>query len=446
AEDEALIESLGAQIAVAIENSKLFLSVVGKNMELLEAKEQLETKVRELDVLFEIAHVASVSLDVDELVRGALRGAMRAVDAGAAALFIDAEPQAELSFRTAADDTIRKLSVGHGDGISGWVAESGIPQRIADVRAHPKFSEGLAGRVGYRPRSVLSVPLVWDDGAGALTLFDKARGRDPFDDGDVKLASAIAGHISASIGLARARARKAREERLSVIGQFMSGVLHDLKSPMTVIGGYVQLLEEETDPAKRKRYVDSVHQQIGFIKAMTQETLAFARGDRKLWVRKVYLQPFFDELAQQITHEFEGKPVTLELRLGDRGIAYFDAAKIQRAIHNLARNAAEALAATGGRVVLEVERRSDDGALVMRVTDDGPGVPEEVQGRLFQSFATHGKANGTGLGLAIVQSVAEGHGGAIDFRSRPGQTTFTLTIPQDAAASGESLRPAGRPQ
>ena len=86
AKDEALLSALAAQAAVGIENSKLFLSIVGKNIELLEAQSQLRRKIQELDVLFEIAQVSATAMELDELLQGVLARAMRAVDAEAASI------------------------------------------------------------------------------------------------------------------------------------------------------------------------------------------------------------------------------------------------------------------------------------------------------------------------------------------------------------------------
>ncbi|MCA9581581.1 MAG: GAF domain-containing sensor histidine kinase, partial [Myxococcales bacterium] len=402
-EDEGLMGALGAQIAVAIENSKLFLSVVGKNMELLEAKEQLETKVRELDVLFEIATVSATATALDEVLEGVLRHVTRAVDAMAASILIEGRHRSELRFRLADQPigTIRAVKIEPGEGVSGWVAQNGQPFRSNAVRQDPNYSPSIATQLGYGPRMVLAVPLRWDDGAGALTVFDKARGRDPFTEDDVKLATVIAGHVSNAIALTRARIRRAQEERLSTIGQFMSGVLHDLKTPMTVINGYVKLMADEPDPERRKRMAEVAAGQVQLIKVMTQETLAFARGDRKLWIRKTYVAPFFEELAEQLRRSYDGKSIDVVLELHDRGIVYFDPHKVQRAIHNLARNASEAILSQPephepGRVVLSVARRSDDGSLLVSFSDNGPGIPEAIRGRVFESFATHGKSKGTG--------------------------------------------------
>jgi signal transduction histidine kinase len=79
------------------------------------------------------------------------------------------------------------------------------------------------------------------------------------------------------------------------------------------------------------------------------------------------------------------------------------------------------------------------------VSDNGPGISEEIRGRLFESFATFGKVGGTGLGLAIVRKIVQDHGGSIEVESRPGQTTFTLLLPQPADTDRPSLPlPIGR--
>jgi signal transduction histidine kinase len=265
---------------------------------------------------------------------------------------------------------------------------------------------------------------------GALELLNKTQGRAEFTDDDLKLATVIAGHVSTAISLARNRERREREERMSTIGQFLSSVLHDLKTPMTVIQGYVRLMSEEEDAQARQEYEETILRQVELINAMTRETLTFARGETQLWVRKVYLHKFFEELASQLRRDLEERGVKLELDLRDRGVAQFDAAKIQRAVHNLARNAAEALAEQGGTFRIGVDRRSDDGALVLTFEDDGPGVPEEIREQLFDSFTTHGKQGGTGLGLALVSKVVEDHHGSIDLQSKPGATVFTVTLPQ----------------
>lgn len=432
-DDESLLSALASQAAVCVENSKLFLSVVGKNMELLETKNQLERKVRELDVLVEMANVAATAGKLDDLLEGVLSRTMSAIDAEAASILLSDEHTGDLRFRCAiggAPDAVKRVRIKAGEGICGWVAINGEPQIVNDVRYDQRHSRDLENDIGYHPRSVLCVPLRWEDGVGALELLNKSGGEANFTEDDLKLAAVIAGQVSSAIGLARAREQREREERLSTIGQLLSGVLHDLKTPITVISGAVQLLVSERDEAKRQHLADRVVRQVGVINSLIRETLAFARGESTLWVRKVYLHKFFGDLRDELAQEFRGRNMVVQLDLKDRGIAHFDQHKLNRAIYNLARNAAEALSGEPGTLTLSTERRAADGALLIGVTDTGPGISEAIRGRLFESFATYGKTGGTGLGLAIVRKIVHDHGGTIGVESVPGETRFTIVLPE----------------
>ncbi|MCB9591724.1 MAG: GAF domain-containing sensor histidine kinase [Sandaracinaceae bacterium] len=436
-EDEQLLTALATQAAVSIENGKLFISVINKNMELLEIKEQLERRVSELDVLFEIAQVSASATELDDLLEGVLARAVRAIEAEAGAILIE-EPNGGLAFRSAVGghpEKVKRQVIPKGSGISGWVVRHGRAQVVNDVDADDRHARDIADRVGYHPRSVLAVPLAWEDGVGALELLNKHEGQTAFNDEDVRTATLIANHISTAISLAEARDRKGKQERLSTIGQLLSSVLHDLKTPMTIISGYVQLLAGEEDDDERARLSQSVLRQVELINAMTRETIAFARGDRSVWMRKVYLHRFFSELKEQLERELEGRNVEIKLDLRDRGVARFDEHKIQRAVHNLARNAAEAIGTKGGHFEITVDRQ-EDGAIVLVFKDDGPGVPEAIRHALFDSFITHGKAGGTGLGLAIVRKVVDDHEGSIRVDSKPGETVFTIVLPQTPGESG----------
>jgi nitrogen-specific signal transduction histidine kinase len=83
-----------------------------------------------------------------------------------------------------------------------------------------------------------------------------------------------------------------------------------------------------------------------------------------------------------------------------------------------------------------------DGSLVITCTYDGPGVPEAIKRQVFESFTSHGKPEGTGLGLAIVQKVVQDHGGRIELNSRPGETVFTMVLPQNRTHRSQ-LPPSG---
>jgi len=218
---------------------------------------------------------------------------------------------------------------------------------------------------------------------------------------------------------------------------FNPWVSHDLRTPLTVISGYVQLMSMANDANVRNEHVRLILKQFDAISAMQREILEFARGERSILVRKVYLTKFFGDLEKQLALGLEGRPVSLVMELDDRGVARFDEAKVTRLVHNLVRNAVEAMEPHGeGQVTVRAFRRGTD--FVLSIADTGRGIPEKVRERLFQSFVTSGKQGGTGLGLAIVKKIVDEHNGHITVDSSLKGTTFTIVFPQESAAARAS--------
>jgi signal transduction histidine kinase len=171
---------------------------------------------------------------------------------------------------------------------------------------------------------------------------------------------------------------------------------------------------------------------------MTKEVLAFARGETNVLIRKVYLQRFLEDMRTQLEHALGGR-VGLRIDAGYTGVAMFDEQAMMRLVHNLARNAAEALAGRNGTFRVAVE--ADEDAVRFEFADDGPGIPAELEGRLFELFAS-AKKGGTGLGLAICKKIVDAHQGTITCTSAPGRgTTFRVTLPRrrPETAPGEHL-------
>jgi signal transduction histidine kinase len=230
------------------------------------------------------------------------------------------------------------------------------------------------------------------------------------------------------VRLFRASVQRERGQRLGTIGRLLAQVIHDFKTPMTVISGHVQMMTTADNPEVRAEHARDVLRQMELLTAMQREVLDFARGERRIFVRRVYLNRFFDEIENQIAQYAEGHPISIEFNIDTKVTARFDETRVARAVQNLARNAVEAMGDKGG--VLRIYARMDGEDLLIGVSDTGPGIPEEIHGRMFQSFVTAGKQGGTGLGLAIVKKIVQEHKGTVDVRSTPQGATFELRLPQ----------------
>ncbi len=134
---------------------------------------------------------------------------------------------------------------------------------------------------------------------------------------------------------------------------------------------------------------------------MTREVLAFARGDKDLVVRKVYVNKFAEELTTQLGAAVAGRGIEFAVQARYDGIAFFDEQKLMRVFHNLTSNAVEAMP-SGGRLCVAIDREGDD--LVWTVTGTRGRASRRRCTRGCSSCSRPGRKGGTGLGLAIVEA------------------------------------------
>jgi signal transduction histidine kinase len=333
-------------------------------------------------------------------------------------------PANELEVRTL-DATAAQSLVAHTRFAIARRADAG--GGLPDVLLPP----GAAGHVG----ETLSAPL--SDGRtqiGVLQLIDRVPaavgGGDTEEESTLRLLSLVAAQLARGISMRREREAGERAERLSLLGHSVGAILHDMRTPLTAVAGYVELMTDEPSADTRREHAARIGRALEHMEAMTQEVLSFARGQREVLVAKVYLHKFIEEVREMLVPETARFGVALQVDAKYDGTARFDESKLKRVIFNLARNACQAMAnSTSVRTFRwSIERVGDQ--LVFECSDSGPGIPKEMEGRLFESFASHGKTGGTGLGLAMAKKIVDAHCGRITVISSPGKgATFRIEIP-----------------
>jgi signal transduction histidine kinase len=429
--DEELLSALASQGAIAIENARLYHSLVTQNQQLLDARRDLERRQRELNALYEVEKELAAALDLDDLLSRILAQAINVLGAGAGSIAL-VEADGSLRFRTVHGPAAPRLierTLPHGTGLIGWAIAHKTPVIVDDPVHDARHAADIARETGVTPAHIMIAPLA--DGAdviGAVEIIDQRKTKrdgSQWTEADLKLLVLIAAQAASAIGLARRRSEQTKSDRLASIGRMLAGLLHDLKTPMTIISGYAQLMAASDESPQREQYVEQIQRQFDLMAGMTREVLAFARGETDLVVRKVYVNRFVEDLTTQLGAATAGRGIDIEVIAHYDGVAYFDEQKLLRVVHNLARNAIEAMP-DGGHLRITVSREGDD--LIWAVKDTGSGVPPELQGRLFELFAT-GKKGGTGLGLAIVKKIIDDHRGTIAYDTGSHGTTFTIVLP-----------------
>lgn len=429
--DEELLHALASQAAVAIENARMYHSLRRQNQELTEARRDLERRQGELNVLYEVEKELSQALDLDDLLSRILDRTIAVLGGGTGSIAL-IDPSGALRFRTVQGPAAARLlehTLPFGTGLIGWSIAHRVPVIANDPANDPRHDTSVALESGVLPAHIMVAPLIDDEAViGGIEIIDQRRTvRDgpPWTDADLKLLVMIAARAANAIGFASRRNERSKSDRLATIGRMMAGLLHDLKTPMTIISGYGQLMAASNDARQRRGYAEQIQRQFDLLAGLTREVMAFARGATDLVMRKVYVNRFAEELTTQLEAATKGRKIDLHVDATYREVAYFDEHKMLRVFHNLVRNAVEAMP-NGGQITIAIEQV--DAELVFSVRDSGPGIPPDLRDRMFELFAT-GRKEGTGLGLAIVKKVMDDHRGTIDVESSSAGTTFILKLP-----------------
>ncbi|PIE16814.1 MAG: histidine kinase [Proteobacteria bacterium] len=429
--DEGLLRAIAGQAAVSIRNSKLYLDVVTKNIDLLDTQLKLKERTEEIEFLFQVERAAATARTQDEALDGMLAAAVAEFPCEAAAVLLYDDRRDRLAVDRVAGPCSGSLSgqlATLGDTLIGDVFYGGAAQSLRPS-CEDRLGIGLPDGVELNTGACLAIRHQ-DAHLGCVLLVNRTKDPRGFDARDLGILEVIAHRMALSITLARAIEEDRKAERLAAIGKTLSSVVHDLKTPLTIIGGYARLMAREADADTRQEHRGLIQKQIGQVKQMIQELLAFSRGESEVLLRKVYIKEFIGEIRELLAEELAGSGVELAIDLRYAGAVRMDDGKMKRVVFNLARNAREAMAEQPhGRFTITVEERDDEVAFAF--ADSGPGIPAEMEGRLFDSFATFGKKNGTGLGLAIVKAIVDEHKGSLAVDSRPGEgTTFTIGLPK----------------
>jgi signal transduction histidine kinase len=229
-----------------------------------------------------------------------------------------------------------------------------------------------------------------------------------------------------------------RAERLSIIGQTVGTLVHDMRKPLSNVMGYAGLLQE-TDLTHDERYqfAEQIIKYVEAFSSMAQEILDYIAGDQTIQKKHVRVEDYMAQVADMLMPPGLERPVKITLNAdAARGyVMNIDTQRFMRVFQNLVNNAVDAIESKGGTHV-EISVEPIDNLIRFTVTDDGPGVPPQIASTLFDPFVTLGKSHGTGLGLAIVDRMIEMHGGKIRYEGIPGGgARFVFTVPQAANGS-----------
>jgi hypothetical protein len=321
---------------------------------------------------------------------------------------------------------------------------------IQDVSQEKKFSAKIDRITGFQTKSSICVPLLLRNRPiGALQVINKKSG-EPFNRSDLEILFAIAQHVSIAMENANlyrrleesfavttqelriTQEKLIRTERLASMSNLVQGVAHEVRNPITTIGGFARRIKKELgDNRKFEKYVDIILNETARLENIVKRVRDFTEA-QSYSPTLTRVGPLVEEVLESATPLADQLAVRIVKDIApDLPQVRLDSSQLTVALANIVENALEAMS-QGGTITLSALR--EDRSLVLTIKDTGCGIPKDQLTAIYDPFVTS-KSKGVGLGLTIVHQVMSNHHGDIRITSEVQKgTVVTLRLPLDASA------------
>ena len=450
------LETLGDQLAIAIENARLY--------------DKINQHIKELTSLNDIGQAITSTLDLQETLKLITNRTTRLLGVAAASVALRDDESREVWFAAASgegSDFMPGLRLPLGKGLAGWVADQGQPVIVPDVYADNRFFAEVDKNSGFTTRSILCVPLKTKGRTiGAIEVMNKKNGQ--FNEEDQTLLQSLATSAATAIENAQLYEKQARtikslaetqnqlvqSAKLAAVGELAAGIAHEINNPLTTIIALTSLLSDTSTPSTPdERYEDlqMIHTESRRARDIVRSLLDFARADTPKR-QPVDLSQLIEEAIFLVYTKSVSQKITLTKSLTPLAKMFLDANQIKQVFVNLLNNAIQTMLdnqerpakltvittvetpqslAVNGGVTGRAENKPAQPIVICQICDTGQGIKPEHLNKIFDPFFTTKEVGqGTGLGLSISYGIIKKHGGDITVTSTPGQgTTFRVKLP-----------------
>lgn len=401
----------------------------------------------EIQILAALSELMGTSMPFEEVIATAMRFTSAMMRADGSSLLLVNRKEGNLSFYIALGEKaeqLKNITLDQGEGIAGFVAETGVPIVVADVSRERRFSKRVDQTTGFKTRSIACVPLrVRDELKGVIEVVSKRVGT--FNDKELDMLTAIAGPIAIMIDNARlideVRSLHDKLEKAGrVKAEFLATMTHELRTPINIVIGNLDLILGGYLGELNNRQLDSLKTALrnsGEALNLIGSLLDLSRieaGQFVIRVEEFRLEEIWAELELLFRIGLSGKEVELtwEVKAPIPPLKT-DKIKVKEIISNIVFNAVKFT--DRGRIQVVVSPLGGGDEVEMVVEDTGIGIPKDFLPFIFEPFRqaegslsrSHG---GVGLGLSIAKRLLNLLHGRVAVESEVGKgSTFRITIP-----------------
>ena len=445
--EQKWLEAVGNQIGLAIESVKLHKAQMKREEEAL--------------ALFRLSQATTSSLTTDGVIKVIPDHVAEITDADAVWILLfhpDLQRLKLVAARGLADPNALNLAFLPGEGTLGEVFQKEKILFLPDVRqdhhlgrGNPLENSGVTSMIG--------IPLIVKGKAiGVMALFSPAGGKEgPMKQDRLDFLSTIASQVAIAIDnaklyqdleqkvteLKRLQGQLIQTEKLSAIGELVSGVAHEINNPLTSVVGFTQLLLETAENPRDREFLEKIFSEAMTCSEIIRNLLTFARRHP---AEKSYngINEILRKALELKMYQLETDGIEVVEKLAeDLPSAFIDPHQIQQVFFNIINNAHQALVekkkSTGEVLKLIITSELRKGEVIIYFQDTGPGILPDVLPKVFEPFFTTKEVGvGTGLGLSISYGIVKEHGGEILVESELGEgVTFIVVLPLNGKGKGK---------
>jgi two-component system, NtrC family, sensor histidine kinase HydH len=405
------------------------------------ASEAARRKLSDTQLLLQLAQTTSETLDLGIVMGVTADSLVQLLDVSSCFILLYDEQAHALRGGASSHrrrDVVKDIAISLDDPHS-IAAEAARERRviaITDARADPRAHKSpLVTR--FNEKAVVALPIVSRGRLEGVVILDDTTAPRTFAMEWVELATAMVAQVGLSLAnarlyeslrrsydeLAATRAEMVKRERLAGLGELAAIVAHEVRNPLGVIYNATTSLKRlSPGSADAITLIDIVREECERLNHIVGDLLDFARPN-KLSLNPEEVSRILGDVVEAI-----GTAPNMKFEVAiddDLPLVVVDRRLMRQALLNVALNAVQAMPRGG---TLHMRAYADTEMVVVEVTDEGPGIPNDDLPRIFEPFYTT-KATGAGLGLAVVKRIVEDHGGQVTVTSSPAGTTFRFRLP-----------------
>jgi len=386
-----------------------------------------EMSHEQLKLIINAAKLVNSNIKLDEILNVIVNAASSITQADRGTLYIVDHSAGELWSKVIRGENIEEIRLKIGQGLAGWVAQSGEIVNIQDAAKDDRFDSSTDKHSGYITKSMLCFPIKNKEQqiVAVIQLLNSANGE--FKKIDEDYLEALSAHIAVALENAELVEQLLRSDKLTSIGKVAKFLISDIKKPILTIKQLAEHIRKKSVSSEVNQVLSMLIDQSNIVIDLVLTTLNYSEGKSVINKKPISVNRMLGELLDPLAEYVKYRKSELYQSLIKNDVLInVDRRELYQAFFQITKNACDAMPQGGG---LYVNASQDSEKVYIAFKDNGVGIPSSVLEKVFEPFMSYGKKHGVGLGLPIAEKIVKEHNGKISITSDITGTVVTIALP-----------------